>query len=836
MAKINRRGFYPLFTTLGLLMALMVVAMSISWGAARDSGYNAHTDRLSWLRVNSAVENVRAIVAATLRDSFYSAVLEVGRIEDSSTTNKYLNYSASEGWAQIVSDIKFDVSSSFNSGISTLADYSEGGQNVFLFEDGINLTLGDIDAASLDVVETADGLSGVVGIPLTVTNRYQGWQATIFEGNFTIPIPVRLKDIYERACEFHDNYGDYASWTFTGALYARAYLNAYFTSSGPLLKEAHYDFDPVATVLFGDLDAFNDFVSDPESVLDIGAIPAATWLAEWQFLSEPSFLPAGFDMSSEDAEQAAGAIQNNYRMGEIEEEVCADAADAEDCRAIYDVSELEERVDFLDEKKDEYDDLLSDIDSWLRRYDTTKYSECKSCSEEYSACKAKCGRNSKCLKKCKKAYESCVAKYDDQGRDKKAECQEKALNTLFGTGAHVCDPFRDTAAHMLDDIIESMGEIDEDGCLDTIQEPQDEYVDDLDVPSQIDSEFDNNDETYGFDQTDDYCVGSGRYIGDLEKVLDTKLTASEIADSKCQTARIGDCVSDTDCLTGGDCDIRCAYPSCPRSGYSYQCVGDLSVTKPPRVEDCEVCDDDGDCSDEEDYISQCTCRCRPSITLLMRINSDLIGLRIYVLKAYGAVNKTYDALEPQLERRQHSDQLMEEAQRLGVNELGYDVFSRVDPILVKYDQGGFPDGKECYYAPTFADRDSGVCGDSLESVGLYTIQIAAAALATLFSGGAAAPIMEYAINFFPVVFESEVRYNLTETLIDDGNRVMLKDMGGAYTYAPFEFEIYKNKEFRIGSKTADRLLIYIYLPAVKNSLQRILEGIASPECTGEACD
>jgi len=84
-----------------------------------------------------------------------------------------------------------------------------------------------------------------------------------------------------------------------------------------------------------------------------------------------------------------------------------------------------------------------------------------------------------------------------------------------------------------------------------------------------------------------------------------------------------------------------------------------------------------------------------------------------------------------------------------------------------------------------------------------------------------------------------VKYNLTETLIDDANRVVLRNIGGEggelYTYAPFEFEIYKNRQFSIGSATGGRVIVYVYLPAVKGGLQRIMDGLASSECTGTNC-
>lgn len=830
MKGIRQKGFYPLFTTLGLLLVVMVVAMAIQWNAFGNSAYDLHMDRLSWLRINSAVGNVKAIAISSLKQTFYDAVTDVGKIGNG-TVNRYLNYSKAVGWETIVSDIRSRVSNGFNSAVPKLADYSDGHQSTFAFEEGINVTIGELTGEGISLKEDESGIVGVVELPMAVTNRYQGWQATVFESNITIPLNVRLKDMYERAWDFNSNYANYAMWTFTCALYARAYLNAYGSTTGPLLKEAHYDFDPVATLLFGNIETLQDFGKDMSSALDIGAVPAATWLAEWQFLSEPSFLPAGFDMTAEDEEKAKGAIENNYRMGEIEDEVCSNASNP-GCSAIYDTSELSDRVDYLDQERDKYSGLLDLMGGWLDEYNTSAYDKCATlCEDAYTKCLDKCKPGSKgktCRQKCEDKYDECR----ESGRE--ASCMESQLNSLFGTD-NGCDSFRDAAKGAINDILLAIPGLDEAGCVGTTEEPQDRYTDSLEgVDPQVTGEFEENDETFGFHETKGYCTGADGYLSDLNS-LAVVLTPERIDDNLCKIAKSADCEADSGC-EDEDCDAHCRYPQCPAGGSSYECPGDAE-TGARRSGTCTVCGDGG-CDKETYSIDQCTCRCRPSIDLLKRINADFSGLYTYAEKAYIATDDAYNDLKTQLDRREASDRLMDTAQSLGSNELGYDVFSRIDANLVKYDQGVLG-GKECYFNPTYRDKDSGVCGDSTESAVVYTVQIAAAALATLFTGGAASPIMEYAVDFFPAIFESEARYNLTETLIDDGNRAILENLGSEgselYTYAPFQFEIYRDKEFDIGSATMDRLFVYIYLPSVSGGMKRILTALADSSCTGESC-
>jgi len=196
--RINRRGFYPLFTTLGLVLVIMVVAIVIQWNSGEAKAYDAHTDRLSWLRINNAVGNVKTMIASSLRDLFYGAVMKTGKISPGETINKYLNSSKEGGWNQIVSDIRIAVSQGFNDAIPNIADYSNGHQSTFAFEEGINITIGELTGDNLDITETKDGVVGIVQLPIAVTNRYQGWEATLFEANITIPLNMRLKDMYGR--------------------------------------------------------------------------------------------------------------------------------------------------------------------------------------------------------------------------------------------------------------------------------------------------------------------------------------------------------------------------------------------------------------------------------------------------------------------------------------------------------------------------------------------------------------------------------------------------------------------------------------------------------------
>jgi hypothetical protein len=243
-----------------------------------------------------------------------------------------------------------------------------------------------------------------------------------------------------------------------------------------------------------------------------------------------------------------------------------------------------------------------------------------------------------------------------------------------------------------------------------------------------------------------------------------------------------------------------------------------------------------------DYtLDVCRCDCKASLDLAVSIHTNLEALIEHLGKTVSALERTYDELSAQLEVREKSEEYSEIVSDMDREDLGYDVFSRIDPGQVKYDQGFL--GEKCYNAPTIEDREKGVCGDSVESVTVYTVQIAAASLATVLTGGAGAKLVEYAMKFFPMIFETGVVYNLTETLIDDGNRVILDNMAGEgselYTYSPFQFEIYRDHEFSIGTASFNRVIVYINLDAIDRdytkALQKIIDGLVDDSCEDEGC-
>ena len=828
----NKKGFYPLYTALGLVVVLVVFSIAIQWNNQGDKDFLSHVDYISYLKIRHNVENIRETVVSSIRDEVYDSVMEIGTIRDG-TINSYLEGSKDGGWKSIVDFLKNNSVSDVNRVISTIADYSDGYQSTFVFEDGVNVTIGYLKPNDLEIVEIDGSMGIVVTLPEVITNRYNGWEAQISRSNITIPLGIRLKDMYERAWEFHNSYEETVGWAVTLALYARAYMAAYQSKEkGAFLKVAHYDFDPVAALLFGDINIVTNIAKDPKSLLDIGAVPAATWYVEWQTLSEPSFLPPGIDLTSgEDERKAQDAISGNLNFVDLQEEVCGDVnltpQQREDCKSLYDSDRLSDILDSTRRKLNDMEDVLEEIDEWLDKYDVEEYhSEYEDCREGRDDCR---DRYERCEERerpdCDEDYDWCRKKHSRE------RCHLKAMDALFGNTN--CDEFRDDATEIIATLTENL----DDDLPDLIEEAREEYTNDLsDVDPRVEEKFEENENETGLSETENLIDGSKEAKEELADILETRLTESAINDQACEIDQPVNCEFDKDCERDEKCDVRCRGPDCPSGNSNYECLGNHEVGR--RTYTCRIRDDEGDWEDVSVSIDQCDCQCRPSLGFLGDINEGFEDIRAAVEQTVRTLEMQVENLQKQLESQQKSEEFKELVEGLNAQVEGYDIISRIDPSYVKFDTG--LDGWKQYIPGDYWQKDEGVCGDSAESAVLYTAQIAAAMLASFFTAGVASPLVAYAKDFFPVIIESEVSFNLTESIIDDSSRIILTNLGSSggrlggmgdpqlYTYAPFEFKIYKNRHFNTGATSFNRVVVYVYLPAVKGGgLKRVLEGLSS---------
>jgi hypothetical protein len=346
------------------------------------------------------------------------------------------------------------------------------------------------------------------------------------------------------------------------------------------------------------------------------------------------------------------------------------------------------------------------------------------------------------------------------------------------------------------------------------------------------SNFENNEQELGVNQIS--CDAPIDAVNNLKIINQTRLIPSAIDNQYCLDPYItGHCTNNPQCANPtAKCDLPCQYISCMPGNENYNCAGDEKISKESL--ECKYGTWSGSTATRTANVDLCTCYCRPSVDLIQDINQNLEEIYTYVKKTYDALNRNYIDKEGLMRSREETNKLADAVQNLRANQLGYDVTSRITPKYVKYDTGDSP---LCYINPTYEDREKGVCGNSKESFTVYAIQISAASLASILFPVAAPEIMRYATNFFPLIYETSVRYEITETLIDDGNRVALTNLATngteLYTYAPLEFEIYKNQPIKLDSEIFGRIIVYIYLP--KTGLNKAVDGLISDDCVGDAC-
>jgi len=850
---MNKKGFYPLYSTLGALVLVMVIAISLQWRAQDDQEFVAHVDRLQYLKLNHAVENTKTTIAAAIKDSLYDAVMDIGKIR-TGTVNRYLNHSFDAGWDMIVEEIKRKTHQNFYEHIESAADYCDGNRAYFYFDDGINITLTGLESSEIRfefVGDDEEFMDAVVPLPSIITGRYGEWKGEEGPQEIRIPLNVRLRDMYERAWDFHHNFENNAKTALTLALYGRAYLAAYGdgvfesmsdklgiapdgNSTRAFLKVAHYGFDPIAVLLYGSMGDIEEFLTHPLDIFDTGAVPAAVWYTEWAELSEPSFVPPGVDLHGEDVDNAKDMITANYDFASMQEEVCDDLTgeEKEQCESLYDKLDLEAlysdvEASWLHVKdiSDKVHDRLLEYTEALREYDDS-YDDCRDgysdCGDRLVSCQDRCddSTDEHCDDLCEVSYEWCRA---DHGRD---NCHMEALEDAFGSIA--LDHFREDAIEAMTLALEAMAD-EAPGITDQGEAEAKETMR-SDYPGDPQRKFKDNANETGFEQTDRLISQTLASKSDLESLL---LEMGRVDVPDCGSYE-DDCEFDSDCVKW-DCSPSpsCSGPRCGRGNDHYECVGNEPAGS--RTKTCEVLKRDSE-EKQSLTISQCGCRAYPNLDLVEELAEALYWANRSLSKAEETLHGQVDSLGQQLENHRKSEEFEELIDGLRGEEFSYDVISRLDMNYVRFDTGWA--GWWNYTPGDYAQRGNGVCGDATESVILYSAQIAAASFATFFSAGAASALLDYAIDFFPLIIESEASFEMTETLIDDGNRMILTNLASTgsrlgesgdsrlFTYAPFEFEIYKKHEFRIGALTGNRVIVYLYLPAFEDGMSRAVDGLS----------
>jgi len=309
-----------------------------------------------------------------------------------------------------------------------------------------------------------------------------------------------------------------------------------------------------------------------------------------------------------------------------------------------------------------------------------------------------------------------------------------------------------------------------------------------------------------------------------------------------------------ECPGSGDCDCPdadegCDEPECDKihcnSGDQYYTCKPDEIGK--RYEEVECKDEEGNEYSDSVKIHECECSCRPDTAFVRNVHDELVVIKGKLVNT----QKEIDAMQQDIDKILASDQRLQDfrgksSNLASKNGAGFDVVGNVRFNSVKY---AFALSDYCNYPnPAKQVKDDGVCADWTTSFGLYGAQITAAATASYLTGGALASAMKYAVDFFPAVYDYEANYTISETLVDDKNRIMLhnifagdKDLYGynvtpkLFTHVAPEFVIYKNRTVTASSSTLGRIFLYLYLPDL-GGFVAIERGVQNDQCKGIKSD
>ena len=354
----------------------------------------------------------------------------------------------------------------------------------------------------------------------------------------------------------------------------------------------------------------------------------------------------------------------------------------------------------------------------------------------------------------------------------------------------------------------------------------------------------------------------------------------------CEPSIIGDCAQgevETVCRSKDSEDCywdctRCDLPSYNKlietEGPDYVCrLKELEGNPREEQVECRDKECDEECSETEEGGEECTCscdwgnpyeetaeipqcynQCYAKRELIYEVSTQMNTIRSNLAAGIAGLKIQIEQLNDRANTLQEAKNRLREVDNM-INKptKDYDVYSSIDYTRVKYKDGTLLLDK-CYNNPTWEVRNNGTCGDKTQSTGLYGAQISAAATCcSIFQG--CCNTVDYSYKWFPAIYQITGEYTITEKLTDDKNRIMLhnifageNDLYGLnvtpklFQHVAPEFIIYKEHKITVKPVTADRVLVYLYLPRMvsdptklPDALKKVLKSFTDLSCTGGEC-
>jgi hypothetical protein len=773
-----------LFYTLAGIMVIALVAV-VAIHIMRTTYTPKTADSLHVQKLGDAIYSLQSEIRVLAREAQYPAVWKAGHNVSESGVNYYLTLS--DGRKRLKKDLTKDFSTELDRLLSERAFLTT--EDYYVIESsGINITVSRIDPSEVVINESTEGLTAT--IPLHMRAKYRDIR---YEDHFNMSseTPVRIFDMFDRAKAFHENYSNNVQWATTIALYTRAYINGYDpTYTGSFLKEGHLAYDPLEQFLSGDIEAVKNFKL--ESIDDIGSIPVATWLTEWQYLSEPSFLPPSYDFSTgkDGNAKIVDLLKKNYDVDRSSDCGTLTGDEKVQCEEYNDPVKIREKAEALKEERLKLQVISNKIGAWTPKTTDT--------CDVYK-------------------LESEIIINEVTEDFKKSRAEQRVLDPAisFTTGTQVNDKIEqnidelkdvESGVNSLIEILNNrLSKIGNDKCA---------------LPADMDCKCGKGPEDC--DNSDD-CL--------------------ECDNPSCNKIGCSPGGDDYSCSSYGTDDERFEVVDCEHKTCEEKCEGESCTNE---------CETEG--TTKRVYIDQCNCQCHPRQVLIDNTNTELAVIKKKIDDRQGSLldqeNKLIARAATMEEAAKRYDELIE----LSSNsvQMQYDVRSDLDYANVKY----FKETStgSCYLSPNWAYRANGTCGDKTSSVGLYTAQVSAAVMCCAITQPCCGAV-QYATQWFPAIYHVEGYYNISEMLVDDKNRIMLHNIfaGGddlygmnvtpkLFTHVAPEFVIYKNYKVEVKPKTMDNILVYLYLPKIAQTspskggaVNKILSSFEDLSCTGKSC-
>jgi hypothetical protein len=789
--------------------------------------------------------------------------------------NYYLTLPETEGINQIKEDMSKDVATRLNGYLLSASENQTIPYRIYV--DEIPFTVNQINPEDIKVNESEDGMTFSVRMHVKTSYKDMRYENT---PTINVELPTRIIDMYQRAKKFDNEYETNIQWATTIALYMRAYVNGYNPEyDGSFLREGHIAYDPIDTLLRADLKAFKNLSID--SITGIGSVPLTTWLTETDALGEPSFLPPGIELSLEQPGivKIVDMIKDGYDIEKAAD--CGSLSDPEEQRDCYDFNDpvkLRQKSANLSSEKKDLEELKDSIDDWIISHNELKggfhtegfpYLELpdflKPGSLEFKTCDPVTILDEK-FGWCYKLSDSCD--HLDESVDLDWEISSCAWFTPKYEPV-TCQNFRTSTFITLDRIREGL---EKNRANNRIISPAKSYSTGTDLQGKI----------------GDIEVLAGKIqnaVDNLTEMTSTGGRVSVLDNEICEPSVIGDCAQgkvETECGSkdSEDCHwdcTKCELPSYNKltesEGPDYVCrLKEIEGNTRKEPVECKDKECDEECSETEEgeectctcewgnpyketaEIPQCHNQCYAKRELIYEVSTQINTIRSNLAASIAGLKIQIEQLNNRATTLQEAKNRLQEVDNM-INKpsMDYDVYSSVEYRQVKY-KDGTPTLDKCYNNPTWEVRNNGTCGDKTQSTGLYGAQISAAATCCSIFQGCCSTV-DYSYKWFPAIYQITGEYTINEKLTDDKNRIMLHnifagddDLYGLnvtpklFQHVAPEFIIYKEHKITVKPVTADRILVYLYLPRMIESsgklpdaLKRVLTSFTDETCTKEAC-